>query len=57
MEETKLTEVTKIVYEMDKTKLLSMDDIELLSWIESELVEPERQILLELLTKFYNYKG
>lgn len=57
MEETKLTEVTKMVYEMDKTKLLSMDDIELLSWMESEMVEPERQILLELLTKFYNYKG
>ena len=57
MEETKLTEVTKMVYEMDKTKLLSMDDIELLSWMESEMVEPEKQILLELLTKFYNYKG
>lgn len=57
MEETKLTEVTKMVYEMDKTKLLTMDDIELLSWMESEMVEPEKQILLELLTKFYNYKG
>jgi hypothetical protein len=57
MEETKLTEVTKEVYEMDKTKLMTMDDIELLSWLESDMVESERQVLLNLLVKFYNYKG
>lgn len=49
--------LAKEIYQLDKTKLLTMEEIDLLSWLNQELVDEERELFIGLITKFYNYKG
>jgi hypothetical protein len=54
--EIKYINLSKEIYEMDKTKLLTIDEIDMLSWMNQELNDYEKEILIGLLTKFYNFK-
>lgn len=54
--EIKYINLSKEIYEMDKTKLLTIDEIDMLSWMNQELDDYEKGILIGLLTKFYNFK-
>lgn len=54
--EIKYINLSKEIYEMDKTKLLTIDEIDMLSWMNQELNDYEKEILIGLLTKFYNFE-
>lgn len=49
--------LAKEIYELDKTKLLTMEEIDMLSLMNQEFSESDKKIIKDLLIKFYNYKG
>jgi hypothetical protein len=49
--------LAKEIYQLDKTKLLTIEEIDMLSLMNQEFNELDKKVIKDLLIKFYNYKG